>query len=57
MCGWERDRDREGERDDKWVLGEENESNIEREEESGKVSVLYLPLKSNLTLLVLRYYK
>lgn len=28
LCGWERDRDREGERDDKWVLGEENESNI-----------------------------
>lgn len=30
MCGWERDRDGEGERDDKWVVGEENESMRER---------------------------
>lgn len=36
MCGWERDGDREGERDDKWVVGEENESKIVRKEIIGK---------------------
>lgn len=40
MGGRETVTERERERDDKWVVGEENESKIEREEESGRVRML-----------------